>query len=294
MSESWHPSRYGADDRLGAGNELTPAGVLDALRIPRTGRVIELAQVTTAATPVIAPRVHQQSILAHESSESSVTWQGRNGFTALQERVVTSFHVGCHLDGLGHVGIRGRYYNGLRHADIYGAGGLRELGIENVRPWLCRGVLLDAAASAGTDQLAGGHEITAAELSRAEQRSGTTVRAGDAVIIHTGWSALCDEQPASYAASEPGIGSSGADWLTERRVSLVGLDNWGCDVFPNPDPELFFPAHQHLLTRSGTYILENIWTAELVATGAAEFLFVLSPSKSQGATAAMVAPLAVI
>ena len=92
----------------------------------------------------------------------------------------------------------------------------------------------------------------------------------------------------------PASAVSGADWLTDRRVSLVGLDNWGCDVYPNPDPELFFPAHQQLLTQSGTYILENIQTSELVASGAVEFLFVLSPSKSEGATAAMVAPLAVI
>ena len=290
---NWFPSKYGADDRLGAGNELTAQRTLEALRIPTTGRVIELAQVTTTATPVIPPRRFEQSILAHESSESPDTWQGSNGFTALQEHVVTSFHVGCHLDGLGHVGIRGRYYNGLRHAEVYATGGLTELGIENVRPWLCRGVLLDAAAVAGTERLPAGHEITAAALSSAAARGGVTVRPGDAVIVHTGWSALSAVDPAGYAAAEPGIGRSGADWLTERRVSLVGLDNWGCDVYPNPDPELFFPAHQQLLTQAGTYILENIKTAELVASGAVEFLFVLSPSKSAGATA-MVAPLAVL
>jgi hypothetical protein len=39
----WWPSPYGAADRIGAGNELTPEATLAALRLPRSGRVIELA-----------------------------------------------------------------------------------------------------------------------------------------------------------------------------------------------------------------------------------------------------------
>ena len=292
MSE-WWPSRYGADDRLGAGNELTPERVLAALRIPAQGRVVQLAQITVPGTPMIPPRTHHQVILAHESGSAEENWTGANGFTALQEHVVISYHVGCHLDGLGHVGIRGRYYNGLPHAEIYAPTGLVELGIENVRPWIARGVVLDVAATVGVTRLAGGHEITPAELQEAAEHAGLSIGAGDAVLIHTGWAELADEDAARYAETEPGLGVAAARWLTQRRVSLVGLDNWGCDVFPNPDPQLFFPVHQELLTRHGTYILENIRTDELVTAGAREFLFVLSAPRHQGATGALVAPLAI-
>jgi kynurenine formamidase len=291
--DDWYPSRYGAADRAGAANELTAERTLSALQIPRTGRVIELAQLTTAATPLIPPRAHHQLILAHESSGAD-GWQGENEFSALQEHVVISYHVGCHLDGLGHVGIGGRYYNGLTHAEIFTPTGLRELGIENVRPWLSRGVLLDVAGARGVDRLDAGYEITTDDLEAAADRASVGVGVGDVVVVHTGWSSLATSDPAAYAEREPGLGESAAAWLTDRRVSLIGLDNWGCDVYPNPDPRLFFPVHQQLLTRTGTYILENIQTAELVSSGAAEFLFVLTAPRHQGATAALVAPLAVI
>ena len=47
----WYPSRYGAADRAGTANELTPERTLRALRIPQSGQVIELAQPTRSTTP---------------------------------------------------------------------------------------------------------------------------------------------------------------------------------------------------------------------------------------------------
>jgi hypothetical protein len=68
--DAWWPSVYGAADRIGAGNELTPEATLAALRLPRSGHVIELAQLTTADVPVIQPRIHHQVILAHDRRSS--------------------------------------------------------------------------------------------------------------------------------------------------------------------------------------------------------------------------------
>src|SRR5262245_52034909 len=50
-SPRWWPSRYGADDELGAGNELTAERTLAALRIPTQGRIIELAQLLEPGIP---------------------------------------------------------------------------------------------------------------------------------------------------------------------------------------------------------------------------------------------------
>ena len=78
-------------------------------------------------------------------------------------------------------------------------------------------------------------------------------------------------------------------------MSLVAVDNWGCDVHPSPVPGQFFPVHQRLLTMAGIYILENIRTSALVrAAASAPFLFILGVPRLQGATAAVVAPLAVL
>ena len=86
-----------------------------------------------------------------------------------------------------------------------------------------------------------------------------------------------------------------ADWLARHRVSLAAVDNWGCDVYPSPVPGQFFPVHQRLLAMAGIYILENIRTAALAqASAGAPFLFILGVPRLQGATAAVVAPLAVV
>jgi hypothetical protein len=85
---------------------------------------------------VIAPRVHHQVILAHETLEEVSRAAGDNRFSTFAEHVVTSYHVGCHLDGLGHAGIDGRYYNGLHYSQIFAAAGLTQLGTENTRPWV--------------------------------------------------------------------------------------------------------------------------------------------------------------
>jgi kynurenine formamidase len=291
----WWPSRYGADDRAGAGNELTPEATLAALRLPRSGRVVELAQLTTADVPVIEPRIHHQLILAHENLEEVSGQAGDNRFSTFSEQVVTSYHVGCHLDGLGHAGIDGRYYNGLPYAQIFAATGLTQLGIENVLPWVGRGIVLDVAGLYERECLEGGTPITSSDLERAARRQRVEVRAGDALLVHTGWSELWESEPERYAAAEPGLDADGADWLARRRVSLAAVDNWGCDVYPNPVPGQFFPAHQRLLTRAGIYILENIRTSDLVHGAAgAPFLFILGVPRLQGATAAVVAPLAVL
>jgi hypothetical protein len=43
VTAGWWPSRYGAQDQAGALNEITPANVLEAVRLVRRGRVYDLA-----------------------------------------------------------------------------------------------------------------------------------------------------------------------------------------------------------------------------------------------------------
>jgi kynurenine formamidase len=293
-SPQWWPSRYGADDELGAGNELTPERTLAALKLPVEGRCIELAQLLEEGVPAYPPRDWKQLILAHGALEQNLLGPGTNDMSYFEEHISATYHIGCHLDGLGHVGIVDRFYNGNKYGDIYTPTGLKKLGIHNVKPWVTRGVLLNIAKLLGTERLDEGFVITPEHLEGAEEAQGVKVQAGDVVLLHTGWGDLWTEDIERYEHVEPGAGWDAAHWLTDRRVSLVGADNWAFEVIPPERPDRPFAVHQHVLAETGTHILENIVTAELAETGRAEFLFVLTVQKSKGSTGAMASPVAVI
>jgi kynurenine formamidase len=290
----WWPSRYGEMDRLGSGNELTPERTLRALRIPREGRTLNLAQTVERGVPAVYPREWRQLILTHGLLGNPDAPRGCSRESWVEEEIASGNHIGCHVDALGHLGIDGHFYNGLHYRDFVTATGLTQLGIETARPWVCRGVCLDIAGLVGSEPLEEGFVVTPDHLEDACERQGVEVQAGDAVLLHTGWGALYGADPDRYAAAEPGAGWDAAHRLTDRRVSLVGADNWAFEVLPFEYAEREFCVHQHLLAETGTHILENIDTAALASGGHSEFLFLLTVPKLKGATAAPAGPVAVV
>jgi kynurenine formamidase len=293
-SPRWWPSRYGVDDQAGACNELTPERTLAALSLPRTGQAIELGQLLEPGIPTFPPRTFNQLILAHGVLESLPVAPGENDVNWFEEQVVQPYQICCHVDGLGHVGIRGHFYNGNHYKDFYAPLGLTKLGIENTRPWIARGVCLDVAALERVTTLPAGYVITPEHLEEACRRQELEIRPGDAVLVHTGWAELWMRDNETYGSVEPGVGWDGAHWLTERRPSLVGADNWSFEPLPFENPKRPYIVHQHLIAETGTYILENIRTAALVEGRHHEFLFVLTVPKVRGATAGLAAPVAVV
>lgn len=293
-SPQWWPSRYGADDERGTAHELTPERVLQALQIPKQGQIIELAQLLEPGIPAYPPRAWHQLILAHGSLEEIVLADDTTRASYFEEHVAQTYQIGCHLDGLGHVGIDSRYYNGLHYKDFYAPTGLTKLGIENAPQWVARGVCLDIATLEDTDMLEEGFAITPEHIEAACERQEVEVRAGDVVLFHTGWSKLWKVDNDRYGALEPGLGWDAAHWLTDCHISLAGADNWCLEVWPPEKEGCPLVVHQHLLCETGTYIIENIKTQELVDSGQSEFLFLLSPNKTKGSTGSMAAPIAVI
>jgi len=284
----WYPSRWGADDQRGAANRITPAKVMQAKDLIRQGRIYQLGRVYEAGMPLPATRHYSLHI-----PQAYVTAGSNQG--VYHDEVVSAEigQVGTQFDGLGHFGIGELFYNGNRRADFATPGGLTKLGIENVGPIFTRGVLIDVAGLKGVAQLAGGYEITVADLKAALTRQKVQITPGDVVLIHTGWGALWMKDNAKYLATAPGIGLAAGQFLADAEVVVVGADNSAIDVSPNPNPSLSVPVHQLLIARNGIYLHENLATEELARDSVYEFAYVFSPLRLKGATGSPGNPIAV-
>jgi kynurenine formamidase len=286
------PRRYGDEDLIGAANEIDDDAVLRAIQLVRVGRRYALGQILDDGSPAQMWRYWKHSLLTDRvMPERSF---GSNRQTFLEESVSGALHSGTHLDGLAHIGIGEFVYNGHRYADIISTTGVTLLGIENVPPIVTRGILLDIAALRGVGILGAEELVTSDDLQAASIRQGVQVEAGDVVLVHTGWGALWGVDNERYRGTEPGIDLTGAQWCIERRVSVIGADNWAVEQVPATMGELAFPVHQETITRNGVYLLENVRTEELVADGVQEFCCIIAPTRLRGASASMVGPIAVI
>ena len=60
---NWYPSRYGADDQIGAMNLLTPQKVLEAAKLIQQGKVYQLGVPVGRDTPAIPPRSFSVTVM---------------------------------------------------------------------------------------------------------------------------------------------------------------------------------------------------------------------------------------
>src|SRR5260370_27815484 len=91
-----------------------------------------------------------------------------SGTSSASEALALGGHVGTHVDALCHFSCGGKLHDGTEAADVqsYG-GGLQKLSVDTMKPFLCRGVLLDIAGVLGLDVLPADFSVTAAHLDRA-------------------------------------------------------------------------------------------------------------------------------
>jgi kynurenine formamidase len=283
------PSKWGAGDERGSMNLMTPARVLSATRLIRTGEVIELGQTLDPTTMPFFPG-RQLSVL---TKRTNVLPQS-NRRISNEEMVIGELgQIGTQFDGFSHQGIGNGFYNCFTLDQTATRTGFTKLGIEKVGAIVTRGVLLDVAALKGVAVLPDSYEITVKDLEDALARQSLTLQSGDAIIINTGWGTLWGKDNARYIKTDPGIGVAAATWLATKSPILVGSDNWSVEVNPNPDQAIGSPVHQILLAVNGIHMLESLKLEELAAKRAYEFAFVLQPLKLKGATGSTVAPIAI-
>ena len=282
------PSKWGAADERGSGNHMKPASVLNAVKLIKTGEVIELAHVLgpgMAISPTRRFDMHAKRTFMNAASNE----RGSN-----EELVVTELgQVGTQFDGFAHQTHRNSWYNCFKVDENATRGGFSKLGIHNVGALITRGVLIDVAGFKGVDMLGDTYEITVEDLQGALRKQNMTLQPGDAVIINTGWGKLYGKDNPRYMKSNPGIGVKAAEWLATQDPMLMGADNAPVEVSPNPDKQLSLPVHQIALVVNGIHLLENLKLDELAAKNVNEFAFMMQPLKIQGGTGSTVSPIAV-
>jgi kynurenine formamidase len=203
-------------------------------------------------------------------------------------------HTGTHIDALSHQACGLKLCGGIPIDEVETPAGFKKLGVETVPPLLGRGVLLDVAGWKGQSALPAQYSINADELRACATAAGVQVRAGDVLLVRTGFATLWHDEAAYLDAA--GVAKSGTLWAAEQGVVAVGADNMAWDVPGERDPEtgatLF--AHVHLLTQKGIYIIENLNLEELARDRCYEFGFIGIPLKFVGATGSPIRPLALV
>ena len=291
QAADWYPSEFGPDDTLGAVNRMTPAAVIEAARLVKTGKTYALGVETGPDTPAYPPRKYQMTILQLEDG-TGTPW-GDNKLTSNDDLMTTWLGIGSQIDGLGHVGINHVYYNGVHAKDFTKVTGLTTFSISDIPPIVARGVLLDIARLKGKKILDEGTAINRAEIEDAAKAQGIDLRKGDVVLFHTGWQNVAEEDAARFMKGEPGVGIEGARYLAEIGVIAVGADTFGVEVIPFETEGQVFPVHQELITKKGIYLLENMDTRALAKDEGWEFLFVLGQPRFVGAVQAVINPVAI-
>lgn len=256
-------------------------------------RVFDLEQPRTDTMPIHPSHRPGYNYVLHRRHQDNYGQDGaRSGASGM---IVCMEHTGTHIDALSHQAIDLVMCGGVEVTpQVQSQRGFSEHGVEKIPPIVAPGVLLDLTAHQGVEMLPEGYAVSAAELEACAASQGTTIEAGQVVLVYTG-NELRWHDSERYLAG-PGMAGDASRWLAEQRVVVVGADNMAWDVLGLRDPELgcTLPGHVIFLVQSGIYIIENLRLKELAEARAYQFEFICTPLKFVGATGSPVRPIAIL
>jgi kynurenine formamidase len=228
-------SPFGPDDQTGATNRVTPEVTKSAAQEIQSGKTISMTNPLVDGVPLFGTRF-SKTVLTATSLAPGASY-GKNELTYMEDTWLSQSHVGTHIDGMGHIGVKDCYYNQTPMGKYINQNYMTRLGLEHLKSFATRGVLIDMVryfqsqnklktnAACRKPCLDKGTLITPDDLQGALKMTNTTLREGDVVIINTGWQDIFNQYPkqnALYNSGEPGITNASAKWLAEQKVIAVG------------------------------------------------------------------------
>jgi 5-methylthioadenosine/S-adenosylhomocysteine deaminase len=286
QAEASNWGRWGADDQVGALNLMTPARIVDAVRLVRFGRLYNLAVPLDKDGPQF-PTFHKTWCVTHFTRATAP-----RAVNFADDVVTMETHSGTHLDALGHVWRDGTMWNG-RSADAVTSYGVEWGGVHLVPGIVGRGVLLDIARFLGVANLGLGDVVTVDMMEACARAEGIEIRPGDVLLLRTGWYTVFQRDRELWSQGEPGPDASCTAWLKTKDVIAVGADTPAVEGYVYRDRErLAERLHVTALRDLGVYLIENLDLEALGRDQVYECLFVAAPLRLTRATGAPMAPLA--
>jgi kynurenine formamidase len=288
--------RWGDDDERGALNLLTPDVVKAAAASITRGNVYSLGiPIQGHGVPLMDYRGTPMRLTLQDSTDDGIyeMYGCHKGTGAHEDVLVMASHTTSHMDALVHVYGEYKHYNGVPHDTMHALGGAQRLGIDKVGGFAARGVLLDMVKYFGGDDdwVTLGRNITANDLQGAAKAQGVEVRAGDVVLVRTGYLQFWwQNAPNPTPFEQAGIGLDAARWLASQDVVAVGCDNAAVEVIPFDEND-FLAVHKVLLVDHGIYMLEFLNLAEPARDEVYEGVLTVAPLKVTGATGSPINPI---
>jgi kynurenine formamidase len=300
--------KWGADDQIGTLNYITPGVIKTAATLVRTGRTYTLAIPLAEGQPSADRKLEHHMLDTGQGARDNSSPGPRNPLW-LQDWLSLPIHGTTHWDGLGHVFGEGKIYNGFdAEQSITYKGALRN-GMEHTKDKIVsRGVLLDLVLYKGKNPLPSGMVITPEDLEGAARKQAVEFHTGDILLIRTGWINVWRQQPdgrEKFKGSQPGIGWAVSQWLKDRQIAAIAVDNLEAEVIPcEPEaaqrighPDFERPIHYELIRNQGMMIGE-LFSFETLARACAEdghydFMFVAAPLHLPLATGSPTNPQAI-
>ena len=285
---------WGAGDRRGALNYITPAEVLAAASEVRLGRTVSLAAPVEDWVAADNPDPAQHQMKGPLGADAGP------GLSFSLDRIAMNIHgnADSHVDALCHVIFDGELYNRV-DADTVTESGAAELSIGIAADGIVsRGVLVDVPRSRGLPWLEPGDHVTVADLLAAERDQQVRIGQGDIVLVRVGHRQRRNAKgPWDAAEARAGLHPSVLSLLAQRRIAALGSDG-NNDTAPSAATGVDFPVHVLAVNALGLHLLDYLQFTELaeacMAGGRWSFLCVIAPLRLPTGTGSPVNPIAIL
>ena len=231
----------------------------EAVDMLRSFAVVDLSQTLEEGIPF-----HQE-----HSRYFHMLWESYyHGDMAVDYQIIMNEHSGTHVDATAHF---------MRD------GHPQHIWIDEVDP----SRIVGRAAVINVESAVRNGEYGVDVVAEFEQSNGT-IREGDIMLFHTGWSRKWGVRPDNkeYTKGYPGPNHDLIGWMKERNLRAIGSDTLAFDT----EPPGQYHSHWELLAE-GVHIVENLKNLELLPPFV---LFVALPLKIKGGSASPIRAVAYV